>query len=248
MTGEPSLGRARINTDGEVAQFDWYRRITPNNRILGQVYFGLDVTPFSEQIDNTGLPNVYEYDGNYWDNGTPRPALYPDGIDWNNWLAWTLDTANEFADMILQANIYSGYDVSPYLDFIEYQLAFFDEFYTRRNGLNNGSLIIYPGAGAETYKLALNPASTVSGLRKVIVDLLEVNPKYVKGNTTYYQQYFERVPATPIRACPGNPGMVYKVPFSIELTAPGLTCIAPASNYSYIQNNEPTALYPVFRK
>lgn len=30
---------------------------------------------------------------------------------------------SEFADMILQANIYPGYDIKPYLEFIEHQLA-----------------------------------------------------------------------------------------------------------------------------
>jgi len=164
----------------------------------------------SEQIDNTGLPNVYEYDANAYSGGRDgdvRNYLYPAGIDFNDWLGWLNDAANEFADMVLQANMYGGLDVSPWISFIEYQLAWFDEYYQKRNGLEkNGTLILYPGSGAETYKLALNAASTVSGLRKTIDDILMVNPNFVKGNASYYQGYLTRVPSTPLHPCPGSSG------------------------------------------
>lgn len=175
---------------------------------MGKTYFGIDAAVFSEQIDNTGLCNLYQYDEIYFQGGAPRNGnpLYPPGIPYNLYQSYLQDTANEFIDMILQANIYSNFDVNPYMPFIEYQLAWFDEYYTRRNGLNNTKLIIYPGSGAETYKLSLNPASTVSGLRKVIEDLLQVNPKYIKGNATYYREYLRRIPETPLRQCPGSPG------------------------------------------
>ncbi len=185
-------------------QFNYYKNISPNSRKLGQLYFGLDVGLTSEQIDNTGLPNVFEYNANYYSGGGERSSIYPPGIDFNVWLSWLQDTANEFADMILQAHLYSHIDIDPWVPFIEYQLAWFDEFYRQRNGLEkNGSLIIYPASGAETYKLALNPASTVSGLRKTIADLLINNPTLVKGNTTYYKEYMSRIPSTPLRPCPG---------------------------------------------
>jgi hypothetical protein len=167
-------------------------------------YFGIDATLFSEQIDNTGLPNVFEYDAKYYESGTSRDSSFPPGIDFNDPLSWLQDTANEFADIILQSKIYnSSFDITPYLEFIEYQLAWYDEYYTPLNGLSNGKMEIYPGSGQETYKFANNSASTVSGLRKVITDLLAVNPAYVKGNKTYYESYFDRVPSTPLRMCPG---------------------------------------------
>ncbi|KAJ9132070.1 hypothetical protein NKR23_g11429 [Pleurostoma richardsiae] len=213
-------------------QFDFYQNISPNSRRLGQTYFGLDVGLTSEQIDNTGLPNVYEYNANKYSNGQERTYLYPPGIDFNDYLSWLSDTANEVADMILLANLHSGLDIDPWMPFIEYQLAWFDEFYQKRNGLdNNGTLIIYPASGAETYKLALNPASTVSGLRKTINDILLIKPNLVKEDTSYYREYLARVPATPLHACPGFPD---------------LRCIAPAANYSFTENDEPTAMYVVF--
>jgi hypothetical protein len=177
----------------------------PTSRALGKVYFGLDVALSNEQIDNTGLPNVYEYNANIFSNNETRdPILYPDGIDFNDYLSWYQDTANEFVDMILQARMYNKLDIKPWHSFIEYQLAWFDEFYQKRNGLEpNGTLIIYPGSGAETYKLAFNSASTVSGLRKTLLDLLSLNETWSKGNQTYYSQYLSRVPATPLSTCPG---------------------------------------------
>ncbi|KAK2047260.1 hypothetical protein LZ31DRAFT_611068 [Colletotrichum somersetense] len=213
-------------------QFNFYSNTSPTNRKLGQLYFGLDVGLTSEQIDNTGLPNVYEYDANAYSDGGTRTSLYPPGILFNDWLGWLSDAANEFADMVLQANLHGGVDVAPWISFIEYQLAWFDEYYQQRNGLEeNGTLIIYPASGAETYKLALNPASTVSGLRKTISDLLQTGASLVKGNASYYESYSARVPATPMQPCPG---------------ATSLVCIAPATNYSFTMNNEPTAMYAIF--
>ncbi|EAT91497.2 hypothetical protein SNOG_00002 [Parastagonospora nodorum SN15] len=120
--------------DTMTQQFDFYKRITPNAVLRGQVYQGIDAAYFLEQTDNTGLSNVFEYNAQYYDDdqNTPRPDFFPEGELWNVWLNHMQDTANEFADMILQANIYSGYDVKPYLEFIEYQLAWFDKYYTKK--------------------------------------------------------------------------------------------------------------------
>ncbi|KAF4502148.1 hypothetical protein FAGAP_1628 [Fusarium agapanthi] len=184
-------------------QFDFYKRITPNAVLRGQVYQDIDAAYFLEQIDNTGLSNVFEYNAQWYDDdaNTPRPGFFPDGELWNVWLNHVQDTANEFADMILQAKIYSGFDVKPYLEFIEYQLAWFDKFYTRemqkRNpwpltGMaGNESLVIYPGSGAETYKESYNRVSTLAGLRQVVKDLLIVD-EYALQNKTYYTKYLAK--------------------------------------------------------
>ncbi|EPS30830.1 hypothetical protein PDE_05782 [Penicillium oxalicum 114-2] len=219
------------------AQFEFYRRITGNARLVASHFFNVTAAHFNEQIDNSGLPNVYEYDGNSYRFKQQRPANYPVGECWSSWLVFLQDTANEFADMILQANLYSGFDVSPYLDFIESQLAWFDRYYQRNllsmdawslNGANgDGQLIIYPASGAETYKNAYNPASTIAGLRKVIKDLLKVD-QFKLSNSTYYESYLKRIPETPLRVQQGH------------------TTIAPAIAYSRLQNSEIPQLYPVF--
>ncbi|ENH67941.1 hypothetical protein FOC1_g10005369 [Fusarium oxysporum f. sp. cubense race 1] len=219
--------------------FDFYKRITPNAVLRGQVYQDIDAAYFLEQIDNTGLSNVFEYNAQWYDDdaNTPRPDFFPDGELWNVWLNHVQDTANEFADMILQANIYSGFDAKPYLEFIEYQLAWFDKFYTRemqkRNpwpltGMaGNESLVIYPGSGAETYKESYNPVSTLAGLRQVVKDLLIVD-EYALQNKTYYTKYLAKIPANTLRQQQGH------------------ACIAPAEAYTRVQNSEVPQLYTVF--
>ncbi|KAF5541514.1 hypothetical protein FPHYL_11802 [Fusarium phyllophilum] len=220
-------------------QVDFYKRITPNAVLRGQVYQDLDAAYFLEQIDNTGLSNVFEYNAQWYDDdaNAPRPDFFPVGELWNVWLNHVQDTANEFADMILQANIYSGFDVKPYLEFIEYQLAWFDKFYTRemqkRNpwpltGIaGNETLIIYPGSGAETYKESYNPVSTLAGLRQVVKDLLIVD-EYALQDKTYYTKYLAKIPANTLRQQQGR------------------TCIAPAEAHTRVQNSEVPQLYTVF--
>ena len=78
------------------------------------------------------------------------------------------------------------------------------------------------------YKDAYNPSSTVSGLRAVLTRLLQVDPEYQVKNSSYYQNFLGRVPATPLRQQQNR------------------TTIAPAVAYSRIQNSEIPQLYPVF--
>jgi hypothetical protein len=153
------------------------------------------------------------------------------------WSRADMSTISEFADMILQANIYSGYNVEPYLDFIEYQLAWFDKYYTKKmqertpwplTGLyGNQSLVVYPGSGAETYKESYNAVSTIAGLRKVLEDLLKVGSFKLKDRA-YYTTYLTRIPATQLRQQQGQ------------------TCISPAEAYTRVQNSEIPQLYTVF--
>lgn len=140
--------------------------------------------------------------------------------------------------MILDANQYSGFDVTPYMPFIENQIMWYDVLYTQLQqsrdvyGLTgtygNESLVFYPASGQETYKGAYNPATTVSGLRAIINRILQIDPPYAIGNKTYYEGFLTRIPATPLRQQQGH------------------TCIAPAEAYARIQNVEIPQLYPVF--
>jgi hypothetical protein len=67
----------------------------------------------------------------------------------------------------------------------------------------------------------------VSGLRKLIKDILEVGEFEIQ-NQDYYEGYLKRIPDTPLR------------------TQQGKTTIAPAQAYSRIRNSEIPQLYPVF--
>ncbi|KEY70711.1 hypothetical protein S7711_09879 [Stachybotrys chartarum IBT 7711] len=41
------------------SQFDFYKRITPNAMLIAKRFFDVNATHFSEQIDNSGLSNVF---------------------------------------------------------------------------------------------------------------------------------------------------------------------------------------------
>lgn len=58
--------------------------------------------------------------------------------------------------------------------------------------------------------------------------LLQVDPPYQLGNTSYYQNFLARIPETPLRMQQNR------------------TTISPATAYSRIQNVEIPQLYPVF--
>lgn len=132
--------------------------------------------------------------------------------------------------MMLDANQFFTFDVTPYMSFIENVIIWFDVFYTQAQqsrdvyGLTgtygNESLVFYPATACETYKGAYNPASTVSGLRAIIKRILQVKPEYAVGNTTYYKGLLQRIPPTPLRIQQGH------------------QCIAPAEVYARIQNSE----------
>ena len=140
--------------------------------------------------------------------------------------------------MILDASDFFSFDLTPYMPFIENEIMWFDVFYTQQQqsrdayGLSgtygNETLVLYPATACETYKGAYNPASTVSGLRAVVSRILQVNPSYTIGNTSYYEGLLKRIPKTPLRYQQGR------------------QTIAPAETWARIQNTEIPQLYPVF--
>jgi hypothetical protein len=81
--------------------------------------------------------------------------------------------------MILEMERFTGKNISEYIPLIESCLRFFNEHYqylAQKRGSKaldgNKQLIIYPGSGAETYKMAYNPSSTIAGLKTVLEQLL----------------------------------------------------------------------------
>ena len=100
-------------------QFEFYRRLTPVAMQRGRTYFNINASLFTEQLENYGLPSYLDYDTDIYFYNMSRPTSFPLGIEWNDWLEWLQDTANEFADMILQAAMFFDLDLDPYMLFIE---------------------------------------------------------------------------------------------------------------------------------
>lgn len=197
------------------SQFDTYLRMLPNAVTRTQYYWGHDGASFTEQLENFGLPNPAEY------------GKHKDGDDYgmqrNAWLEYLWDTSLEFCQMILMANKYDAFDISPYNELISQCITFFDlhyQYLAKKRGVkslnSNNQLIIYPGSGAETYKMAYNPSSTIAALRTVL-------QTWGKDSAMLC-----RIPEIPLHVVDGD------------------TCIAPAIAWERIQNEETPQLYPVF--
>jgi hypothetical protein len=202
--------------DMMTAQFDFYNRMLGNAEWRSRIYWGHSGACFTEQIENYGLPNPAEY-------GYKRPAWYDKGMEYNAWLEYEWDTALEFCQMILDTQLYAGNNIAKYRPLIRSCLTFFDEHYrylaSRRGAKDldgDGHLVLYPGSGCETYKMANNSASTIAALRSVLAASGE------------FPDMIKRIPPIPLR------------------TIDGKTMIAPAKTWERINNVETPQLYPVF--
>ncbi len=209
-------------------QFDFYERMRANAELRTRCYWGHGGASFTEQIELFGLPNHMEY-------GTKRPAWFDRGVEYNAWLEYCWDTVLEFCQMILETYRYDRADIARYEPLIESSLRFFDEHYRylaarrgRKELDGEGKLVLYPGSGCETYKMAYNASSTVEGLRTVLETYLDV--KRMRGDTCVapWHAMLDRIPALPLR------------------TVAGRTMIAPAAAWERINNIETPQLYPVF--
>ena len=199
-----------------MTQFDTYLRMMPNAQLWSRHHWGHGGACFTEQIENFGLPNVAEY-GNHKEGDDL-------GVEKNKWLEYEWDTALEFGKMFLDIlPWYPDSTLEKYRVLVEEPQCFLAQHYTweaRRRGLTwqdrNDTLLIFPGSGCETYKMARNPASTVAALKALDSDLTQL------GSDCSY------IPNIPLCVIDGD------------------TCIAPAESWERIQNTEVPQLYPVF--
>ena len=197
-------------------QLDTYLRLLPNAVARTRHYWGHGGASFTEQLENFGLPNPAEY-GKHKEGDDL-------GVEKNKWLEYEWDTALEFCQMYLKMlPWYPDSTLDKYRELVSETLRFFDEHYkweARKRGESvldaNGKMIIYPGSGCETYKMARNPASTIAALQalKYSLDGIGVD--------------IGIIPDIPLRFIDGD------------------TCIAPAESWERIQNAETPQLYPVW--
>jgi hypothetical protein len=211
------------------SQLDFYLKMLPNAELRTQQYWGHKGASFTEQLENFGLPLATSY-------GWYRPKNVPRGVESNYWLEYLWDTSLEFCLMAIEMHNYKQIDVTKYVPLIKSCLTFFDEHY-QYEALNrgkqpldgNGKLILYPGSGAETYKMAYNASSTIAALQTVTKGLLDLPENYMsKAERDYFLSFQKRIPPIPFREMQGK------------------KTIAPAEVFGRINNSEITQLYPVF--
>jgi hypothetical protein len=211
------------------SQLDYYLSLQKNAELRSKVYWNHNGAAFTEQLENFGLPNPAEYE---W----KRPADYDPGMEYNAWLEYEWDTVFEFCQMMLQQKEFAKEDIQKYNSFIISCLRFFDEHYQYlakqrgRKALDgNGKLILFPGSGAETYKMANNSNSTIAALQVITEKLLNLSSEQLSKEELEYVKGFQtRIP-------PLNFGTIenHKV-------------LVPAKSWERVNNSEVPQLYPVF--
>lgn len=212
-------------------QFDFYLDLLKNAEIRTDAAWGHKGASFTEQLENFGLPNPAEY-------GWKRPADFNKGMEYNAWLEYEWDTVLEFCMMILETERYHGANIEKYLPLIESSLTFFKEHYTYLAKLRgakaldaNGHLVLYPGSGAETYKMAYNSTSTIAGLKTVLERLIELTSASNEQKQNW-KAMLSTIPPISFRVFDGENGKK--------------TTISPAKLWERINNTESPQLYPVF--
>jgi hypothetical protein len=211
------------------SQLDYYLSLQKNAELRSQLYWKHGGAAFTEQLENFGLPNPAEYE---W----KRPADYDPGMEYNAWLEYEWDTVLEFCQMMLQQKEYANEDIQKYQSFIMSCLRFFDEHYQYlakqrgRKALDgNGHLILYPGSGAETYKMAYNANSTISALKVITEQFLRQSEnKLSKEDLEYLKGFQTRIPPLSFREFDGH------------------KTLAPAKTWERINNSEVPQLYAVY--
>jgi hypothetical protein len=210
-------------------QLQFYYRILSNAEMRSRVYWNHAGACFTEQMENYGLPDYAEY-------GQNRPADFDKGLEYNAWLEYEWDTVLEFCLMMLEEQLYTDKDISNAIPFIESCLTFFDEHYqyrARQRGNKaldaQGKLILYPGSGAETFKMAYNSTSTIAALQTIAKRLLQLPPHYLGDEKRKkWTGFLRRLPELNYTHFNGHP------------------TIAPARLWERINNTESSQLYPVF--
>lgn len=211
------------------SQLLFYYRILSNAEMRSRVYWNHNGGCFTEQMENYGLPDYAEY-------GQNRPADFDKGVEYNAWLEYEWDTVLEFCLMMLEEQLYTGKDISNAVPFIESCLTFFDEHYqyrARQRGIKpldgQGKLVLYPGSGAETFKMAYNATSTIAALQTITKRLLQLPPSYLgEEKRKKWTGFLSRVPDLNFAHFNGHP------------------TIAPARMWERVNNTESPQLYPVF--
>jgi hypothetical protein len=211
------------------SQLDYYLNLQKNAELRSAVYWHHGGAAFTEQLENFGLPNPAEYE---W----KRPAGYDPGMEYNAWLEYEWDTVFEFCQMMLQQKEFANEAIEKYNPFVISCLRFFDEHYQylaknrgRKALDSNGHLILYPGSGAETYKMAYNANSTIAALQVITGKLLKVSEQTLSAEERNYLKGFQsRIPPLSFRTFDGH------------------TTLAPAQSWERVNNSEVPQLYPVF--
>jgi len=210
-------------------QLDFYVKNVENAYIRTKTYWNHTGAYFPERLEVFGLPVASAY-------GSKRPSFYDPGVEYNTVDEYHWDNVLSFCLMMLDRQQFTQTDNTNYLPFIESCLRFFDVHYqylSERRTTDkldaDGRLVVYPGSSGDTYKVATNATSTISGLKAVLGRLSALDSTHLSAaSRLYVEQLSARVPTLSYTKTDSS------------------TVIAPAKSHERKRGSELPQLYPVF--
>ena len=191
---------------------DFYRDRTEMSRLHAKKFWGVDGVAWSEPFSIFGMDSI----------GTNA-----DGRSSPDHLHYHYTSGMEFALMMLELGRYTGQDIAAYLPAPEGIIAYYDQFYRKRNKEKTGQeldpaghLVIYPSDACEPFHGCKNNTDVIAGLTALCDGILALPPKYLTpAERTYYGEFKKRIPPFPIKETGGH------------------RCFAPAESWEWVFYN-----------
>ena len=184
--------------------FSFYLNGLPNTMARVRHYWKHDGCAYEEQSTITCLPGACQY-GFVEGGRRSRPKDHEVGVQVNRAGGNIHESQLEYSWLIIRYHQFTGIDITPYLQFIEQSVIFYDEHYrfrckqlTGKELDANGKLAIYPANTLEAHWNARNPTSVIAGLRRVLLELVNLPEKYTSAaKKERWQTILDRLPEMP---------------------------------------------------
>ena len=220
-----------MSGDGDLMQpfFNYYWKMLPVRRGITKAWFGHEGAYYRENIEPTGgerdcaptsdknnrieeKPRKTPPGGNV-DGSFHHSYYFTSGLET---VAMMIDYVKYFEDKIFRDDVL--------VPFAREILTFYDKHYLRDE---NGKLRLDPSQALETWWVAINPATDVSGLLHNLDKLLKMGVG-TEEDKTNWKRFRSEIPEVYLHEIDGK------------------TAITPALKWARKKNNENPRLYPVF--
>ena len=199
--------------------FDYYFNLLDIRKAVTQAWFGHEGAYYRENIEPTGRE---------LDDKTDLPPKTKPGEKYDGWYHdYYFTSGLETLAMMIERFKYTGdkaFRDRVLVPFAREVLLFFDKHYPRGA---DGKLRLEPAQVLETWWIAINPATDLSGLRFTLDELLAL-PAGTALDRQQWKRFRGELPEIPLRMVTGR------------------QAIAPAEKWEKRSNAENGELYPVF--
>jgi len=219
-----------MSGDGDLMKpfFDYYWKMLPIRREINKAWFGHEGAYYRENIEPTGgerdcAPSSIK--GEHIDEKPRKTAPGENTGDWHH--AYYFTSGLEIVAMMIEYAKYSmdeTFTEEILVPFAREILTWYDKHYSRDE---NGKLRLAPSQAVETWWMAVNPATDVSGLLHNLDELLatDVGTKKDKAN---WKRFRKEIPEVHL------------------VKIDGKKAIAPGQEWGMKKNSENPEFYPVF--